>query len=426
MRMYSFLLLGIIFAMSSRTTSAAPVRAALPINGGPLWNAAVGSNPSAQPEGFNGYQRLYAFGRNGSSDGSSPASSLINVAGELYGTTTVGGGTPCISGFGCGTVFKVSTSGKESVLYRFKGASDGEGPEAGLTAMNGELYGTTTGGGEGTTCNTFAGTCGTVFKVSKSGKESVLYKFTGGADGAQPWGNLLAVNGKLYGTTIAGGANNYGTVFSLTTAGKVTVLHGFSNVADGAYPYAGLTSLNGKLYGTTYAGGTGAGYGTVFEISLSGQEHVIYSFLGDGMDGQAPQASLLAVNGKLYGTTVAGGTNNYGTVFEVTTSGQETVLYRFGGTTEANPTAALIAGNGALYGTTFYGGPFICNTSQHIGCGTVFKLSTSGKLSVLHNFRGTSDGEYPQAGLVPVNGMLYGTTFSGGASGAGTVFKVSP
>jgi uncharacterized repeat protein (TIGR03803 family) len=369
---------------------------------------------------------MYAFDKRKAADGWAPASGLLDVAGELYGTTPLGGGTPCIGGIGCGTVYKVSTSGKEDVVYKFNGTPDGSAPVATLIAMNGELYGTTSEGGAGTVCNSPSGQCGTVFKVSTSGQETVLYTFTGGADGGQPFGGLIAVKGTLYGTTVTGGASNLGTVFSVSTSGKETVLHSFTNVPDGAYPNGGLTLLHGKLYGTTFAGGGGAGYGSVFEMSLSGQLQVIYSFLGDGVDGQAPEANMIAMNGKLYGTTDDGGTNGYGTVFQVTTSGKETVLYRFGGTTGGDPRGGVIAVNGELYGTTFFGGPFICHPSQNLGCGTVYRVSTSGKESVLHNFQGNQDGESPQGNLLSVNGLLYGTTSAGGPPNQGTIFKVSP
>jgi uncharacterized repeat protein (TIGR03803 family) len=428
------ILCSVAFSSCSRAdTSLVPTG---PLNGGTAALNALGSEASfaGQPNANHGYKLLYAFDKGKGLDGSYPDAGLTEMAGELYGTTSVGGGTPCISGFGCGTVFKVSTSGKESVLYRFKGSPDGSGPVDSLIVMNGALYGTTSEGGAGSGCNTPSGNCGTVFKVTASGKETVLYTFKGGTDGSEPWGPLLAVKGTLYGTTVGGGATGYGygTVFSLTTSGKETVLHTFGDNPDGAYPYGGLIALDGELYGTTYEGGPG-GYGSVFKISTSGNEQVIYGFLGNG-DGAEPQASLVAMNGELYGTTVGGGANAIGTVFQVSTSGQESVLYSFAGTTNAWPISALIASKGELYGTTLYGGSFICGTvSKHYGCGTVFKLSASGKESVLHNFRNTPDGSYPGGSLLAVNGTLYGTTEDGGrpnvkhsVTNLGSVFEVSP
>ena len=428
MRIFYLVLFGIILASCSSTGGGtSPVPAGLPGGSTSSLKTFLGTEPSVgiDPSSRHGYDLLYSFGNSQSGDGSYPYAGLTSMAGDLYGTTTLGGGTPCISGLGCGTVFKVSASGAESILYKFQGSPDGSGPEAGVTVMSGVLYGTTSEGGAGAGCSSPSGNCGTVFQVTASGMETVLYTFKGGTDGYSPWGTLLAVNGKLYGTTAGGGAAGYGTVFSLTTSGKETVLHSFGNVPDAAYPYGGLIALHGALYGTTYAGGFGPGYGTVFKISTSGKEHVIYSFNPNtNNDGSAPQAGVVAVSGMLYGTTVYGGTNNYGTVFQVTTSGQETVLDRFA--TASEPTDALIAVKGKLYGTTQFGGRFICRPSQSLGCGTVFKISTSGKETVLHNFNVVPDGAQPAGSLLAVNGTLYGTTEVGGSSNAGTIFKVSP
>jgi uncharacterized repeat protein (TIGR03803 family) len=174
--------------------------------------------------------------------------------------------------------------------------------------------------------------------------------------------------------------------------------------------------VNDKLYGTTETGGA-SGDGTVFEISTAGKERVIYSFTGKP-DGASPQASLISVNGALYGTTTAGGTSNYGTVFEISRSGKERVVYSFkGGTDGANPAASLINVNGTLYGTTTAGG-------GASGSGTVFSVNRWGKETVLYGFKGGTDGAVPSASLIDVNGTLYGTTFLGGSSGFGTVFKL--
>jgi len=435
-RIFYLILFGIILASCSRTGDTSLVPASVPNGGASSLNAPLGTEPSfaRQSSGSYVYKLLYAFDKSGGAHGSYPGAGLTDMAGQLYGTTELGGGTPCISDLGCGTVFKVSRSGRESVVYRFKGSPDGSAPTASLIVMNGALYGTTTEGGAGSGCNTPSGNCGTVFKVTASGTESVLHTFTGGADGSEPWGPLVAVNGTLYGTTLGGGGATgygYGTVFSLTASGQETVLHSFGNVPDGAYPYAGLIALHGALYGTTFQGGTNAG--TVFKVSMSGDEHVIYSFLDNNVDGQSPQAGLIAVKGKLYGTTIAGGANDIGTVFEASTSGHESVLYSFAGSTGGAPIDALIAMKDALYGTTSFGGPNICVQSQNDGCGTVFKLSMSGTETVLHNFGVTPDGSDPGGSLLAVNGALYGTTEKGGppnikhgGTNLGSVFKVSP
>jgi uncharacterized repeat protein (TIGR03803 family) len=188
--------------------------------------------------------------------------------------------------------------------------------------------------------------------------------------------------------------------------------------------------VNGTLYGTTTEGGS-RGFGTVFSVSTSGKEHVIYSFQGDA-DGAAPWGDLIELNGALYGTTQDGGlsssaTCGCGTVFAVSPSGAEHVIYRFkSGTDGANPLAGLTAVAGTLYGTTTLGGLY--------GHGTVFEVSTSGTEQVVHNFKGGKDGADPQVGLTYANGSLYGATFMGGGAhkpcistnGCGTIFELTP
>ncbi len=312
---------------------------------------------------------------NGSGDGQYPYASLLDVDGTMYGTTEAGGKK-------LGTVFSITPNGTETVLHRFGGGADGEGPQAALTDVNGTLYGTTEAGG-GIGCSGYG--CGTVFKITTSGKETVLHSFRGpgSGDGAGPFAGLVNVNGTLYGTTYYGNASGvYGTVFAITRSGKETVLHGFKGATeeDGAEPQAGLVNVNGTLYGTTFVGGTNSckdynqGCGTVFSITPSGKEKVLYSFQGGKSgDGAEPEASLLNVKGTLYGTTYAGGANSGGTIFSITTSGTETVIHSFGVSPGdgKNPEADLIDVNGTLYGTTVFGGSSSC----HLGCGTVYSLT---------------------------------------------------
>jgi uncharacterized repeat protein (TIGR03803 family) len=362
------------------------------------------------------FKSLYNF--DGTPDGGSPYAGLLAVNGTLYGTTWGGGAA------GVGTVFTVSTSGTESVLYSFKGSPDGSNPWARLTVVGGSLYGTTSAGG--TAC-AGSGGCGAVFKLTVTG-ERVLHSFLGANknDGAYPQynENLTSVKGVLYGTTYQGGNSklNWGTVFRVTTTGSERVLYRFgSKPRDGVLPTSGLIALNGKLYGTTSNGGIPS-LGTVFEVSTSGEERVLYRFKG-GTDGAGPVGTLIALNGKLYGTTEGGGTGcmynrGCGTVFEVSTSGRERVLYRFEGHPDgAEPEAGLegLTGhNGMLYGTTSAGGTG-CSTSGSLsGCGTIFEVSTSGKERVLHSFQGVSDGAYPLGQLTAIGSTLYGTTSSYG------------
>lgn len=367
------------------------------------------------------YHVLYQFEKR--SHGQHPVSGLISVNGTLYGTTLRGGSS------GNGTVFSLSPTGHEHVLHSFRGGADGAWPRGNLLDVNGTLYGTTAKGG-GSGCK--GDGCGTVYSVTTSGSEHVLYSFAGGADGATPLAGLINVNGTLYGTTASGGPYyNSGTVFSITTSGSETVLYRFRGGYDGEFPYSSLIDVNGTLYGTTYNGGTGtclqAGEcGTVFSVTTSGVHTVLYSFKGEP-DGAFPQSNLIDVKGTLYGTTTAGGNSclqyGCGTVFSITTAGVETVLTKFGQDNAGwDPEAGLIAVKGRLYGTTLAGGP--------ADLGTVYSVNTAGVETLLYSFGNLPDGRSPQAGLVYSKGTLYGTTPVGGtacgADGCGTVFALSP
>ena len=275
-------------------------------------------------------------------------------------------------------MFKLNKSG-ENVLYSFTGKPDGEAPAAGLTMdASGNLYGTTSVGG--------SSDAGTVYKVDSTGKETVLYSFTGGTDGAYPYGDLVRDGvGNLYGTTEYGGSSNQGTVFRVNANGEESVLYSFTGGADGGSPLAGLVrDQEGNLYGTTFYGGSGNG--VVFKLGPRGRETVLHRFTGPP-DGRLPGAGLLRdSSGNLYGTTEEGGDSNClegfgcGTIFKVDTKGKETVLYRFTGFPDGElPLAALIMDtSGNLYGTTGYGGysNSPCTDGSHIsGCGVVFKLT---------------------------------------------------
>ncbi len=405
-------------------------------------SGAMGSSLWSQPSlarrpNTGKYKVLYSF--KGHPDAANPTASLINMNGTLYGTTASGGMNVLK-----GTVFSVSTTGNEHVLHSFGPIRDGVFPYASLIDANGTLYGTTFSGGVGKCATSSAlGGCGTVFTMSTSGAERVLHSFKGGSkDGEQPRATLIDVKGTLYGTTASGGAapcnisgaaHSCGTVFSVNRTGKERVLYAFEGTPDGSGPVASLVEVNGKLYGTTISGGT-YDEGTVFSVSRTGKEHVLHSFgcsnSSSCTDGSDPQASLIDVNGTLYGTTSGGGTHEEGTVFSVSTKGAERVLYSFG--SHANdgiaPDASLIDVKGMLYGTTMNGGATTCKTSSSSadGCGTVFSLSTTGTEHVLHAFGDIKDGALPHASLIDVNGTLYGTTFDGGTHRAGTAFALKP
>ena len=268
--------------------------------------------------------------------------------------------------------------------------------------------------------------------LARRGRETVLYSFTHGADGANPAAGLIRAQGNLYGTTFWGGVYDYGTVFELSSTGQETVLYGFTGGNDGGNSGAGLIrDAQGNLYGTAESGGDmsscdGLGCGVVFKLSSTGQETVLHSFTG-GADGAIPYAGLIRdAQGNLYGTTGYGGDmsscsgNGCGVVFKLSSTGKETVLYRFkGGADGAGPTAGVIRdAQGNLHGTTWGGGAY--------GKGTVFELSPTGKETVLHSFAG-ADGANPEAGVIEdTNGNLYGTTSFGSAYSNGVVFELKP
>jgi uncharacterized repeat protein (TIGR03803 family) len=395
---------------------------------------------------------LHAFTGTGG-DGVNPfAGVLEDSAGNLYGTTALGGDTEdCHAG--CGTVFKIAADGTETVLYAFTGAykthgADGHDPQAGLIADgSGNLYGTTDSGGD-TKCTQHPKGygCGVVFQITAAGAESVLYAFKDTGAGVSPGGSLLlGTDGNLYGTTTEGGkakcTTGCGTVFAVKPNGSETVLHAFTGGKDGDSPAANLIADSaGNLYGTTAEGGgtgcSGARCGTVFKVTPDGKERVLYAFKG-GKDGAIPESGLIMDGaGNLYGTTYGGGGSGCsgvgcGTVFKVTPEGHEKTIYAFQGSSDgAWPSAGLTADTaGNLYGTTESGGGGSCTG----GCGTVFELVRGTTEQVLYTFTGGSDGAAPYGGvIVDVSGDIFGTTVTGGdvshcdaPDGCGVVFKLS-
>jgi uncharacterized repeat protein (TIGR03803 family) len=374
----------------------------------PLSVSPAASTPQ-QSLASHAYNILHEFG-NSAGDGTNPYAGLIVVKGTLYGTTLSGGSNDS------GTVFAVTETGEETVLHSFGASGDGSGPAARLLDVNGTLYGTTTVGG--------ANNSGTVFSITRGGKEKVLYSFPySGNGGALPFAGLIDVNGTLYGTTYQGGAvtcgnAGCGTVFSITTSGTEHLLYSFGKRPnDGEYPQAALLDVSGTLYGTTLQGGK-YGRGTVFIISTTGKERVLYSFGASGYhDGTDPSSALIDAGGALYGTTEKGGDGASGTVFSTTKFGRENLVYSFNGSDGSQPIAGLIDVRGVLYGTTFMGG--VKNV------GAVFSVTTSGEENVLHSFR-AGHGENPYAGLVEADGTLYGTTYGSIYEHLGNVFSLTP
>ena len=317
-----------------------------------------------------------------------------------------------------------TTTVKETVLHGFAGgAMDGSTPISDLVKDGNLLYGTSGGGGSYNK--------GTVFSISPDGSNfSVLYSFKGGKDGTGSAAGLTNVGGTLYGTTQDGGAKGSGAVFAITTAGAFTSLYSFKGGSnDGAKPKAALTNVRGTLYGTTASGGSAGGgacsdCGTVFSISTAGQEKVRYFFGSKKDDGAQPMSQLVYLGGRLYGTTSLGGGGGAfgnGTIFSVTTGGSETILYRFknGSDGSCDFDCYLTKLDGTLYGTAYAGG------KNHIG--SIFSITTAGAFKTLYSASTKgSDGGYPSAALTAVAGTLYGTMREGPVgTNNGTVFSVT-
>ncbi|HEX8817620.1 MAG TPA: choice-of-anchor tandem repeat GloVer-containing protein [Terriglobales bacterium] len=323
------------------------------------------------------------------------------------------------------SVFAAKSAAAESettpaftLLYSFQGAS-GENPLAGVVMdSSGTLYGTTSEGG--------ANGDGAVFTIAADGTESLLYSFKGGADGSFPLAPLtFDSSGNIYGTTTLGGKYGYGTVFKLASNGDKSLVYSFgAGNHDGRYPSAGvLLDKQGTIFGTTQDGG-GYGCGTVFKIDANGKESIMHNFKGVGpghpADGAYPIAGLIRDHhGNLYGTTELGGASNDGTVFKIDSTGRESLLLSLDGKSGGGyPFGGVVMdAQGNLYGTAAYGGD---------GIGVTFELSPAGKETPLHTFQGGDDGDYPSSGLaIDKHGNLYGTTEFGGLGGAGVLYKIT-
>lgn len=376
------------------------------------------------------------------------------------GSTTI---TATVGGITATTSVTVTASGGTSqatvtYLHEFRGVPDGNQPNGPLLqASDGNFYGTTRAGGANR-CRGFSNIpCGTIFRVTPSGQETVLYIFGASpTDAFTPNAGLIqGSDGALYGTTSSGGVYGAGAVFRITLGGSYTVLYSFgATPTDGSAPVAALLQANdGNFYGTTASGGanhcvqipqSGGNCGTVFRMTPSGAVTILYSFGTSAADGVTPLGSLVqGADGNFYGTTVNGGanscstsgeTNNCGTVFRITPSGNLTILHSFG-TSLADgiaPQGPLTVGSdGAFYGTTPSGGGGICGFA--FGCGTVFRVTAAGSLTILYRFAvtgGRTDGDGPSPFLtLGRDGNFYGTTRSGGATPAasnGTAFRLTP
>jgi uncharacterized repeat protein (TIGR03803 family) len=330
-----------------------------------------------------------------------PGSVAVDPAGNLYGITLYPGS---------GTAYKLDKSGHMQVLHTFTGgtagSTDGATPNAIAVDSHGNLYGTTQSGG---TANK-----GTVFKIDRAGNEAILHSFTGGKRGIQPRGSImLGPGGEVYGAA--------SVLYKVDASGHETVLYAFSSCAVACDPNGLARDSAGNFYGTTFFGGA-SNTGTVYKVDPSGNLTVLYSFpAAIGAEGNAPQPSSVILDsaGNVCGTTRYGGSANMGTVFQLSPSGQETTFNFIGNADGFYPVSALTRDSrGNLYGTTMYGGA--------TGLGTVFKLTPTGEETVLHTFEpGLGNGANPQTAVVLDSaGNVYGTTYFGGTSFGGILYKV--
>jgi uncharacterized repeat protein (TIGR03803 family) len=356
-------------------------------------------------------------------DGAFPNGELIqDAAGNLYGTTDEGGAG------NNGAIFRLDTDGVITILNDLTSDAGGGRPEGGLLRDEvGNFYGTTSFDPGG------------VFRLDVNNSLKSLHAFGIGDDGGNPISRLVTINGDLYGVTTEGGGSSCGcgTIFRMTKGGTETILYSFTGAADGASPLGVFRDSVGNLYGVAQSGG--AGSGTVWKLSTGGVFTVVYTFTG-GTDGGMPAGRVIVDgNGNIHGVTASGGdpTCNCGVIFRVDENGKETVLHRFFGRGGgAHPSVGLLDVGGALYGTTDFGGDLTCNPP--IGCGVLYQVGKSGRYTVLRRFAGASagDGAYSAVGALTLggDGNIYGATWYGGTGtscsgsipGCGVIFRYNP
>lgn len=363
-------------------------------------------------------------------NGSAPINITQGFDGSLYGTTSEGGTNYF------GTIFKISITGQFTTLYDFcdqYSCTEGFAPSWLVPGSDGNLYGESESSVSGP---------GAIYRMTPTGTITTLHDFTyAQGEGSGPAGGLVqAPDGNFYGTTRFGGDFQDGSVFKITPAGVLTTLYSFcsqANCSDGEAPSTALLQArDGNFYGTTTARAAN-GFGTAFKITASGALTTLHSF-DNAVEGSLSSALVQGVDGNIYGTTALGGSGpctlngiviGCGTVFKMTPSGSMTVLYGF--CSQANcadgyaPVTLLRATDGNFYGATESGGIAGCGISS-MGCGTLFRITPAGALTTLHAFSGyPNDGDEPVTLIQVTQGTFYGTTFYGGAHSQGTVFRLS-
>jgi uncharacterized repeat protein (TIGR03803 family) len=338
------------------------------------------------------------------SDGINPGLDSVlhkGPGGALYGVLQQGGAS------NNGVLYRVSPADRFTLLYSFAGALDGSQPTALVAGGLGILYGTTAFGG--------VYSYGTAFRIGLDGSVNTIHQFDG-SDANHPTGTLVWLNGALYGASGGSGISARGTIYRMTPTGDVTTAFDFNDSADEVPDYYGLSrTARGVLYGTTSAGYPADAHGTVFRFAPTSVFTTLHIFLG-GNDGSLPtNAPVEAADGNLYGTTLFGGDYGCGTIYKVSPSGIYTVAYSFrGASAGCTPLTPLtVAQNGRLYGTTAAGGA--------LDRGTIFEFRISGVLRTLYSFKETEDG---CCGLMEATpGMFYGMTAGGGDFGLGSIYK---
>jgi uncharacterized repeat protein (TIGR03803 family) len=380
------------------------------------------SSPSLHAQTFSA---VYSFA--GGTDGSFPNGSMIaDSGGNLYGMTSEGGPA------NAGTIFMLSASGVETVLYSFTGGTDGTQPSSGLYRdPEGNLYGTTQNGGD-PVCQ-----CGVVFKLDTSHSLTVLHTFKG-PEGKLPLSNVVVINGSIYGTTRFGGTGcgmGCGVLFKISELGSYTVLHRFAET-EGPDPTDIIRDPAGNIYGITFGGDNQTThklfYGTIFKLDPSENFSTLFTFTSLAT-GEFPMGRLIRdVNGNFHGTTREGGTgclkNDCGVVYRLSAAGVQSILHTFHQVAAGiTPEGGVVDLDGALYGTTADGGDATCD------CGVLFSIGNTGQYTVLHRFTGL-DGHSPLGELTLTSDhTIYGTTFSGGTGtgcnnslGCGVIYKLTP